>query len=344
VLLAALLLSPALADTRGMVTRVQGEDIQVNLGVDKNIKPGQKLYVYDAMGHPVAVVTVTQVDENASRVQIVSMEPGTSLSLGNQVSDAPYTPAPLPAHTPVAATPTASPSPPTSTSSGKAVDPVKNFGAELKSHTQIYSFRGGKGGAIKINAIDVLNIVSTLGLTPAGASGYIMNPWLVTSTAFDTYNTYTATAKANQRARSYIQLIYWDASLASAYADYYLYKEQVTDPVRREEMRRSLMAQKGVQSSAVFQVKIRNMGPGALQIAPFDWHCYMIDPNGNRVKAERYDEILDKALNPGQEVDGYIFFPRRDPVGKPYVANPPTLQIDDIFGERATIKFSQAGS
>lgn len=336
------------ADTRGMVTRVQGDDVVVNLGLQKGMQPGKTLYVYDALGKPVATVQVTQVDETSSHVEIVSMEPGSALTLGNQVSETAYTPAPPPARptTPVTGVPPVSPetpgalaTPAQSTGSVKPVDPLKSFAQVLKQHTQMYSFRGGKGGAIKINVFDVLNLASTLGVGPAGSNASIVNPWLVSTNVYDMYSTYSATAKANQRARSYLQIIYWDQALVASYADYYLYKENVTDPLRREEMRRNVMTQKGVQTSAVFQVKLRNAGPGVLQISPFDWHCYMIDPNGNRVKAERYDEVLDKALNPGQEIDGYIYFPRRDPIGKSYVADPPTLLIEDVFGERATIKF-----
>lgn len=338
----------ASADVRGMVTRVQNDDVVVNLGLQKGMQPGKTLYVYDALGKPVATVQVTQVDETSSHVQIVSMEPGSTLTLGNQVSETAYTPAPPPKRPSSPATGVATIAPETpgalSTSaqtsgSVKPADPFKNFALVLKQHTQMYAFRGGKGGAFKINVVDVLNIVSTLGIGTSSPSVSIVNPWLIANTAYDSYTTYTATSKANQRARSYLQMIYWDQPLVASYADYYLYKENVTDPLRREEMRRNLMTQKGVQTSAVFQVKIRNAGPGVLQISPFDWHCYMIDPNGNRVKAERYDEVLDKALNPGQEIDGYIYFPRRDPIGKSYVADPPTILIEDVFGERATIKF-----
>lgn len=343
----------ALADVRGMVIRVQGDQVVVNLGLQKGLQPGQKLYVYNALGSPVATVQVSQVDESSSVVQIVSMEPGAALTLGNQVSDAPYSPVPIAARpsettggsgVASVSTPATSAVPPASSKlspDGRPVDAVKAFAAALKTNTQMYAFQGGKGGSVKISAFDVLNFASTLGVGPGGSHGLIINPWLITSTAWDTYSGYQASAKANQRARSYIQVVYWDAALSSAYADYYLFKENVTDPMRRDEMRRTVLAQKGVQTSAVFQVKIRNAGPGALQLQPFDWHCYMIDPQGNRVKAERFDEILDKALNPGQEVDGYIYFPRRDPMGKSYVADPPTLLIEDVFGERAVLKFTK---
>lgn len=328
--------SSAFGDTRGFVTRVQGEDIVVNLGLQKNMRPGTKLYVYDAHGKPLATVQVTEVDDVSSRVHIVSMEPGALLTVGSQVSDQPYVSAPVP---PKASSPPSS----NATLKIKPIDPVKAFREELKKHTQLYSFRGGKGGMVKIDAFDVLNTVSTLGIG-GGSHSAIVNPWLITGSIFDTYNVYRTTARMNQKARSFLQIVYWDEALAASYADYYLYKEAVSDAARRADVRRSLMAQKGVQTSAVFQVKLRNQGPGALQLAPFDWHAYLLDPEGNRVKAERYDEILDKALNPGQEVDGYLYFPRRDPLGKAYVGSPPTLLIDDVFGERALVKFDRLGT
>ncbi len=335
---------------QGTVTRVQLPDIVVSLGEQVAMRPGSLLYIYDAMGHPVATVRVVQVDEISSHVELISMEPDSVLSLGEQVSDKPYTPAPLPAHpqTPVASgspQPATSPGPshaasaPTTSpvmASGEGI--VKNFRKVLKTHTQVWQFNGGKGGALKINAFDVLNIISSMGVVGPG-QGAIANPWLITGSAYDTYNTYSYTRKINRRAKSFIQIVYWDQAMSAAYADYYLYKENIADPVQQASIRRSLMAQKGVQTSAVFQIKIRNMGPGTLQLSPFDWHCYLLDPQGNRVKAERYDEILDKALNPGQEVDGYIYFPRRNPMGQSYVGDPPSLMLDDVFGEHARVTF-----
>jgi hypothetical protein len=340
-LLAALLLCvatvhPALAEVRGMVTRVSGEEISINIGQQKNAQPGMQLYVYDSMGKPVATVRVVEVDDYASRVQILGLEPRSSLSVGNTVTDTAFTPTPPGSAPATAATPSATPSS-EGTPPAKAVDPVKNFEAVLTAHTQMYSFKGGKGGAIKVDLGDVLNIVSSVGI--GNGSIGISNPWLITTTAFETYERYSHSARVNQKARSTIEVVYWDEALTNAYADYYVYKETYLDAAKKEEVRQSLLAQKGVQSSAVFQVRIRNRGPGLLQLAPFDWHVYLLDAEGNRIKAERYDEILDKALNAGQEVQGYVYFPKRDPLGRSYVGEPVQLLIEDIFGERTTVKW-----
>lgn len=339
-LLSAFILSASAswAEVRGMITRVQGDEVVVNLGLQKNMKPGTVLYVYNSQGAPQATVTVVQVDDYSSVVQITSMEPNARLGVGSNVNDTAY------AATPPGAAPKPSPGATTGATTGggtstATVDPVKNFESSLKSHTQIYSFQGGKGGVIKIDATDIINIASTLGgMAGQGAYG-IANPWLITTTAFDHYERYNTTARMNQKARSTLEIVYWDEALTGAYANYYVYKETYLDPAKKEEVRQSLLAQKGVSSSAVFQVRIRNKGPGTLQLAPFDWHLYLLDPEGNRVKAERYDEILDKAMNPGQEVQGYVYFPKRDPLGRPYVGTPVTVLVEDIFGERATIRW-----
>ena len=335
-LFAAALVGPAWSENRGMLIRVRADEIVVNLGLQKNVRPGTQLYVYDSSGRPVATVRVREVDDYSSRVELVGLEPGGLLAVGNTVTDTPYKPAPVAARTPApppspgaTASPSAprqSPTPqPSPTTAARTPDPVKGFVASLKGHTRMYQFKGGKGGAIRVKGADVYNILSTVLLT--GSHSAALNPWMVTNTVMETYGTYSATSKANQRPRSYLEVVYWDRELMSAYADYYVYKQNLNRSTR-DEVFRNLVAQKGVDTSVIFQIKVMNRGPGVMQLAPFDWHVYMMDPSGNRIKAERYDEILDKALNAGQEVAGYVYFPRRDPTGKSLVAKPVTLLIE----------------
>lgn len=326
------------AAVRGMVTRVRGEQIVVNLGLNKDIHPGTMLYVYDGGGRPMGQVRVVQVDDYSCEVAIVRMEPQSALQVGYNVTDTPYTPTDL----------AASPKPSASPTSGgdvalvrtpdapKPVDPVKQFESILRQRTQSYAFHGGKGGSIKIEPSDAINLMTTVIGVGRGASASV-NPWLLSSTAYDQWQRYNATATMNQKARTTLEVVYWDDVLTNAYADYYVYKETYLDAARKQEMRQSLLSQKGVNTSAVFQVRLRNRGPGVLQISPFDWHFYMLDAEGNRVKAERYDEVLDKALNVGQDAQGYVYFPRRDPLGRSYVPEPVKVLVEDVFGERTTI-------
>lgn len=335
---AVLASAPGWPAVRGMVTRIQREQIAVNLGIQKSVRPGMLLYVYDALQHPVATVKVVQVDDYSSNVEIVSLEPHASLNVGNTVTDASYVPTP-PGAAATAPPPHDAGTPGRASPPPKAVDPVKDFEKALKDHTQMYSFRGGKGGTVKIDTNDVLNIMTTIGGMAGRGQVAIMNPWLISSTAYDYYERYNTSARMNQKAKSTLEVVYWDEALTNSYANYYTYKETFLDANKKEEVRQSLLAQKGVQTSAVFQVRIRNRGPGTLQLAPFDWHAYLLDPDGNRVKAERYDEILDKAMNPGQEVQGYVYFPRRDPLGRSYVGDPVQLMIEDVFGERTIVRW-----
>ena len=213
---------PAWSETRGMVIRMRGDEIVVNLGLQKNVRPGTQLFVYDASGRPVATVKVLEVDDYSSRVELLGIEPGGVLAVGNNVTDTPYKPAPVAARTPppppppsaspaAPPTPGRAPSPAPTTASTRPPDAVKGFVGSLKKHTQMYQFRGGKGGAIKVKAADVYNILSTVLLT--GSQSASLNPWMVSNTVMETYGIYSATSKANQRPRSYLEVVYWDREL-----------------------------------------------------------------------------------------------------------------------------------
>jgi hypothetical protein len=148
---------------------------------------------------------------------------------------------------------------------------------------------------------------------------------------------YHFSGSMNQRPKTYLEVVYWDRDLARAYADYYVYKEANNGGTRVSDVRRSIMAQKGVDNSVVFQFKLSNRGPGILQLAPFDWHMYLLDRDGNRIKADRYDEMLDKALNPGQETQGYMYFSRQDSQGRSLLGDKVTLDMEDIMGEHTKV-------
>ena len=61
----------------------------------------------------------------------------------------------------------------------------------------------------------------------------------------------------------------------------------------------------------------------------------MAGPGGSHVKPERYDNVLDRSLNPGQEVTGNVYFPNAE-----YEAGKMTILLEDIFGDRAQFEFS----
>jgi hypothetical protein len=322
------------ARVRGQVSSIVGTDIVISTSA--RLVQGQQLYLYDSNGFPLAMVQVSSLTPNGAHVDLLSLEPHAVISVGAWVSDQPYAPTPPMAATATVAhdTHVASNTPDPATHAMPA-DPTKNFQETLKKHTRIYAFKGGKGGVVSVPAWEVANIASGFIFFPGNAA--VVNPWLLGSTAIESYEMYHFSGGMNKRPRAYIEIVYWDRQLAMAYADYYVYKEATTDPARIGEIRRSIMAQKGVDGSVVLQVKISNRGPGTLQLAPFDWHVYLLGTNGTQVKAERYDEMLDKSLNPNQETQGYIYFPRTDPQGHSYLGDELTLEMDDIEGEHTKI-------
>lgn len=136
-----------------------------------------------------------------------------------------------------------------------------------------------------------------------------------------------------------VEVTWWSEDLVDAYSDMMAFREGRTSMEQRIAMRNGLYAQKGIDKFIVFHIKLKNVGKENVQIEPFHWHAYLLDDQGNNVKAERYDQILDKALIPGQETEGNIYFLKYDASGRNFSGSHVTLVLEDILTERQTMKF-----
>ena len=124
----------------------------------------------------------------------------------------------------------------------------------------------------------------------------------------------------------------WDPALLESYAQYAAIVNGLTDSKQYPEFVRNLQAQRGVTSGKVFEVKLRNIGKIKAQLSPFNWHVFMLGPNGTKVPASRYDPALDRQIDPDREVSGNVYFP-----------NAPTdrlvLSLEDMYGDRTDMEF-----
>jgi hypothetical protein len=319
------------ADFTGMLVRVEGDRLVLNAGIDKNMQPGTELYVYRS-GQYLAKVRIEQVDEITSILSILSLEPGVLLRIGDVVKDAPPAaggtqPEGVPALTPSQEAPKSLPK----YKNEKEVS--KAFARKVVEKTKIYFFKSTssvKGPEVPI--AEIANLVA--GAQSFGSAGaYAQNPWLTAQVALDTIGSLRYRQQFGSKSRSRVELTYWDQDLTDCYTSYYAFKE-VIPADQLEETRSRMYAEKGIDNFLVFYVKVNNSGNTVMQLAPFKYHVYLIDYQGNRVKAEKYDEILDKALNPNSQVEGYIYFPRFDSVGNPYTQGGVVrLSLEDIAGE-----------
>lgn len=331
----------------GMITRLEESgNVVINKGLNDQIKPQQVFYV-TRLGQPIAKIQVIQVDDYNSICSVLETMPGQKIDRGDLFSQEEFK------KKPVEETPSPKASPDKKVEDEKSEEELlkekmkqrqqyekdvnENFKKAVQKKTKAFSFKRGSGGAVKIDAFDTYNFLSTAIFAGKHAS---INPWYIGPYAWNIYSSYKTSANPNRIRNVQIEIIHWDAEYLDAYAAYYAYKEVVQDPKRVKIVRDNIYRQKGLDKFYVFQVRIANPGPGAFQLAPFPWHFYLEGKDGKKIKADHYDEILDKALNPDQVVNGYIYFQRYDQQGQPTVEDKGvTVQLEDILGHGRKVNF-----
>lgn len=333
---------PVLADLEGMVVNVaQSGEITVNRGIADNVTPGTRWYIY-RNGSPKAEVEAVLVDNYTTTVRVVS---GSGVAVGDKITTKPFAAAPKEKKETAKNIESNIPK--------NQLDPrfkttrrVKEETAEstegrykkaLSSSTKKANFSGGmsKQRRTSINPMMAYNLFS--GFTTSHGGGIIWQNAAMTVPGEVAYN---ATMKNQSKYCSLdVEVTWWSENLLDAYSDMIAFKEGRTSMEQRLSMRNGLYSQRGADKFLVFHIKMKNTGKANVQVEPFHWHAYLLDGQGNRLKAERYDQILDRTLTPGQETEGNIYFSKYDASGRCLADNKVTLVLEDILTERATLKF-----
>ncbi len=344
---------PAMADSLGMVTScAESGEVVVNRGVEDNVTPGTHWYIYRS-GKPQAELEVVLVDSYASTARVVS---GGGVRVGDRISDKVFTSAPKEQKSPIETgkdeeevassiplnqikdrNPGVRPKEETVESTAARYDKM------LAASTQSHKFSGGAAEKRKttIDPLSVANLFSAYGYHGSNWANY----QTVLPTVINEVDTNLANRKLYKNSLLKIDVTWWSDELMTAYSDMLAFREGRTDQDQRIAMRSGLYAQKGMERFLVFNVKMENSGPGVAQVQPFHWHMYLLDDQGNRVKAERYDQILDRTLNPGQKVEGNVYFLKVDAAGRPIAAGKTVRVIfEDVLNEKCEMKFSYSPS
>lgn len=324
-----LLSSWLMASPAGFVIRVEGERIIINRGLMDSVKVGDRFVVMRA-GKSVAELQIEDVGQRESKAvvaQQLSSEPvlaGDALSLSAPTA------------------PEAGPGRP------KVLTPVSLSGEEarqtyeglLSGRVQSKEFVqqwSGKAGNPKAPLQDMEGIVVLNSLIDA-AQGAWWGPvdLLLQSANQAAANRYYRDHLSRDfAARVEIEVVRWDQELLDAYCRLQAAQNGVRSAEELNALRNQMMREKGLDQNDVFQVRIRNTGELNVELSPFHWHMFTSAPGGKRVAATRYDPILDRKLNPKQEVMGYITFPRvpeRDDL---------TVYLEDIYGDQGEFSFSR---
>lgn len=291
----------------GMVTRVDGQNIIINKGSGDNITADQELYVH-RMGKPIGKIKIIKVDSYSSTAVITLQNPNEDIKTGDVVSSEPfsvkYTPPPPE---------TSGSSNSSSSGSGKSSgDCTASYTEKLKQQIKTASFKSGPKGKVSVGLGEVTMIARAAG---SGSSVAYTDPWMLVMMGTSLLNQYTTSRKTGQHSGVDVAVTYFDEGLIDAQAHYFASKEGISDESQIKELKNGIIQQMGLDSYVVFHVKVRNNGNTTLQLAPFKWHMYLMNTQGQKVRASKYDEALDKGMGPKGEEQGYIYFPRTDESG-----------------------------
>ncbi len=332
---------PVLADLEGMVVNVASNgEITVNRGIADNVTPGTRWYIY-RNGSPKAEIEAVLVDNYTTMVRVVS---GSGVAVGDKITTKPFAAAPQEkketAQNIESNIPKNQIDPRSKTTRRVKEETVEStegrYKKALSSSTKKVSFSGGmsKQRRTSINPMMVANVFSGL---VTSSDGMVWQNAATTIPGEVGYN--VSMKKMSKYCSLDVEVTWWSDNLLDAYSDMVAFKEGRTSMEQRLSMRNGLYSQRGADKFIVFHIKMKNTGKANVQVEPFHWHAYLLDAQGNRLKAERYDQILDRTLTPGQETEGNVYFSKYDASGRSLADNKVTLVLEDILTERATLKF-----
>ncbi len=287
----------------GMVTRVTDSKIIINKGSNDSIAQDQELYIH-RIGKPVGKLRVTSVSSISSEAVVTSLERDEAVKVGDVVStepfSIPYTPPPPPEKE----------SKSSKSTSQESNDSSATYLDRLKSQTKMMTFKKGPKGQMKVGIGEVSLLYNALSNVALGGGYVYTDPWMGLSMGSALFNQYNSSKKLGPTDSVVVAVTYYDDSLIDSQARYFASKEGITDESQIREIKNGVMQQMGTDTNMVFGIKISNMGAQVVQLAPFKWHFYLKDQSGQKVTAVRYDETLDKGVEPRGETQGYVYFPK----------------------------------
>lgn len=321
-------LGSAWAAPSGFVIRVEGDRVVLNRGGMDSVKVGDRFMVM-RQGRSLAEVVVESVNVQDSRAviaQLFSQEPvlaGDALSLNLT----PTTPGVTGEATPPGRTLTPISLPMQQTQ--EAYEELLRSRTHSREFTQKWS---GRYGHMKdFDELSMAMVLDGIGysLLPGGGWYGPVDMLLRTANQALMTNSLHDRMMRDYAARIQIEVVRWDMDLLEAYCKMQAAMSGISSAEEYGALRNQMIRDKALDQNDVFQVRITNIGDLNVEMAPFHWHMFLSAPGDGRVVSSRYDQVLDRKLQPKQEVLGFIYFPK--------VPNREgmTVYLVDIYGDEA---------
>ena len=345
--LVSLLVAPAGAAPIASLTKVEGATVTLNRGRDEQIQAGTHLFIVRA-GKTLAEVEVDQVGETSSRAKVVrifgsdSCLAGDVVNTENSNSGTTYVPTGGPPGTGPATLPRTQqfrPLPLDLTMESAE----SRYRDSYEARTQRKDFRqvvtAVRSNEEMMPGMQLTNIYMAADLvaTSFGPGGFYGDPSYLLMSAWQAYEGRRQRDKLFDAMDVKLQaeVTLWDQDLLESYGQYAALVNGFSEPHKYQDFMRNLASQKGVTGGRVFEVRLRNTGQLKAQLAPFNWHIFMVGPNESKVGALRYDPALDRQIDPKREVSGNVYFPMVASSGSKV-----QIVLEDMYGDRGQIDFS----
>jgi hypothetical protein len=185
------------------------------------------------------------------------------------------------------------------------------------------------------NLYSLYDITSQVGLDPTGA--YIANPLVLASVAAGMFerNKLTNDLYESARVRVEVEATLWDESLVDMQTEVAAAEQglSVQDALNKKVQN---IVEKGVDKYVVLEVRVKNVGQTPAQLEPFKYRVFLMSNEDKPIAASRVDPVLDKTLQPGDEIRGMVYFPKIVAAGQSQLR----IAFEQMFGDRGTLTFS----
>lgn len=221
----------------------------------------------------------------------------------------------------------------------QGADPAYFNSSGTSTLTDALFLGGGLYSSYKAN-----ESLNGLGIGGGFSSGLMaLDAITMLGTFTDIFSTNKAMKVPIQKFKSLVEVVYWDPHILDATILLDAERELITDIHSLLAYRKNLYTQFPVEESLIFQIRIHNQETRNIQLQPFTWHIFLEDFQGNRHKMLKYDPQLDSIIRPGQYIEGFVYFSRRDLNSGQIIApagNSVKLILEEFNGKHGILEFT----
>lgn len=187
-------------------------------------------------------------------------------------------------------------------------------------------------GVEAYNVYRMYDLTRNIGLDPTGFS----SPWWMALSAANMVGNQISQKRMNdsQKVRVDVEVIHWDEKLVDIQTEVAAAEQglSIADTLGHKVL---MQQKRGVDKYTVFEVSMKNVGKLPAQTGQFKYKMFLVSSEDRPISASRVDPVLDKTLNPGDEVRGMVYFPKIVAAGQSHLK----VQFEQMFGDRGELKF-----